>query len=808
MIFVFLIIVSLGVFYYFASKSLPNYSGDHKVQGISNPVEIVRAEHNIPHIFGTTDNDVFFALGYVHAQDRLWQMINLRRVAQGRLSEIYGMETLEIDELMRRFDLYDLASNSLPFQDRQTIEALEAYARGVNTQLNSAKSTWRGRGAPEFLLFRTAIQPWTPVDSLAILNLQTVRLASHLENEILGQRILAKLGAEKLKTILPEAYSPNLIPFGRTSPLADTLEETEVSEGDNSIELSVGDLLGSGGGSNAWIISPKKTVNGKALFASDPHLGLSVPAIWYLTRLELSNGGVIGATIPGVPAVIAGRSSHLAWGITYANIDDQDLYFERLDPTNDNRYLTPTGFKNFRNRLSHIEVKGEALPTTIQLSWTENGPVIPPKFYDLNSIIPEGHVASLAWTLFEPQNTSLSAAIGVMTAPTLDEGLRQIEKVHSPGLNFFISDGDNIAYQMVGKLPLRGLFHETEGRLPSAGWKYRNRWIGTVPFEEMPRIINPSIGYLANTNNKPIDIDQEYPYHLSYYWSDTKRYKRLDYILNSRPIHSKQSVIQAQIDIVSETARTLVPLFSRGMGHLIGANPADTQSGIKIKALGLLNDWVGDMDQDKVQPLIYSQWLVSIFRLITQDELGTISDEYSYPDADFLERVFKDIDGASVWCDFIQTERVEDCDMIASLALDDTLRALVTSFGEDISLWKWGEVHQINHNHTPLGSVPLLSWLNIKYPGSGSDDTLNRTSPTGELPNIFSSEHGPGYRGVYDFSNLDSSEFIISTGQSGHPLSQYYDDLSILFAQNKYLRMSLDPEVARSNSIGTINLQP
>ena len=806
MIFVFLIIFFLGLFYYFASKSLPNYSGNLRVQGISDPVEIVRAEHNIPHIFGSSDSDIFFALGFVHAQDRLWQMINLRRVAQGRLSETYGKETLEIDELMRRFDLYDLASNSLPYQDQPTIEALEAYARGVNTQLMSANSIWRGRGAPEFLLFNTAIQPWTPVDSLAILNLQAVRLASHLENEVLGQRILTKLGAEKLKTILPETYGPNIIPYGTTKPLENSLAETDLAQGSNPAGLSVGDLLGSGGGSNAWIIAPPKTVNGKAIFASDPHLGLSVPSIWYLARLELSNGGVIGATIPGIPAIIAGRSNNLAWGITYANIDDQDLYFERLDPTNDDRYLTPTGFKNFRNRLTHIDVKGEDLPTTIKLSWTDNGPVIPSKYYNLQSISHDGHVFALAWTLFEPQNTSLSAAIGVMKAPTLDEGLNQISKVHSPGLNFYLSDGDNIAYQMVGKAPLRGLFHETEGRLPSAGWRYRNRWLGTVPTEEMPRIVNPSSGYLANTNNKP--IEQEYPYHLSFYWGDTKRYQRLNHILNARPIHTKESTIQAQVDIVSETARTLVPMFSRGMGHLIGANPADAPSEIKIKALGLLNDWIGDMDMDKAQPLIYSQWLVSIFRLITQDELGTIYEEYSYPDADFLERVFKDIDGASVWCDFIQTEKIEDCDMIASLALDDTLRALVTSYGEDISLWKWGAVHQINYNHTPLGSAPLLSWLNIQYPGSGGEDTLNRTSPSGELPNIFSSEHGPGFRGVYDFADLDSSDFIISTGQSGHPLSQYYDDLSLLFAQNKYLRMSLDPELARANSIGIINLLP
>jgi len=806
MIFGFLIILTLGVLYYFSSKSLPDYTGNFKVLGITNPVEIVRTEHNIPHIFGTSDSDVFFALGYVHAQDRLWQMTNLRRVAQGRLSEIYGNETIEIDELMRRFDLYDLASNSLPFQDQQTIEALEAYARGVNTHLNSVNSIWRGKGAPEFLLFRSPIHPWTPIDSLAILNLQAVRLASHLENEILGQRILSKLGPEKLKTILPDAYSPNLIPFGNSSTLEIDGGENEVQSEEDVDGLNIGEVLGFGGGSNAWVVSPEKTVNGKAILASDPHLGLSVPSIWYLARLELSNGGVIGASIPGVPAIIAGRSSHLAWGITFANIDDQDLYFEKLDPTNDNRYLTPTGFRNFRNRLSDIEVKGQALPTTIQLSWSENGPVIPKKFYNLKSIVPDGHVASLAWTLFEPQNTSLSAAIGLMKAATIDDGLQHMGKAHTPGLNFFISDGDNIAYQLVGKSPLRSSFHETEGRLPSAGWKYRNRWYGSIPYEDMPRIINPSTGYLANTNNKP--VDQEYPHHLSFSWNDTKRYKRLNNILTTRPIHSKQSTIQTQIDIVSETARTLVPLFSRGMGHLIGANPADEQSALKIDALGLLNDWVGDMDQDKAQPLIYSQWLVSIFRLITQDELGTIYEDYSYPDADFLERVFRDIDGASSWCDFIQTERVEDCDTIASLALDDTLRALVTSYGEDISLWKWGAAHQINHDHTPLGSAPLMSWLNIRYPGSGSIDTLNRSSPSGEFPDIFSSDHGAGYRGVYDFSNLDESEFIIATGQSGHPLSQYYDDLSRHFAQNKYLRMSLNPDLARSNSIGTTTLQP
>ncbi len=798
-----LICLAAGAFYYLITRSLPDYNETFQVNGITSSVEIIRTDFNIPHIIGGTDHDTFFGLGFAHAQDRLWQMMMLRRYSQGRLSEVFGKATRRVDELMRRYDLYGLAYQSLVHQDAQTLAALEAYSRGVNAWLEIIAQHGWGHGAPERLVFPFRFEKWAPVDSLAVSNLQSVSLANHLTSEVLGQKIVNKLGPEALRDLNPELLPDFMSEFPTRSG-----NEFQTSLSINTDENGFSHSLGlSFNGSNAWVLAPEKTVAGKSILANDPHLDLTAPSIWYLARLELAKGGVIGATIPGVPVIVLGRTNNLAWGLTSSYADVQDLYFEKLDPSNSSRYLTPTGYKNFDLKVASIRVKGQDNPDTIQLIWTENGPVIPGHFFDLDQITPRDHVVSLAWTLLNSHNTAVSAGLRLMTAKTLDEGLETLSLIHSPSLNGFITDGENIAYQMTGSIPNRNPFHETQGRLPAAGWKYGNRWLGYVSHEDLPRQINPPSRFLVNTNNQPVQAN--FPNHISFRWGDTKRIERISNILNDRTIHSKESTVQTQTDLISETARTLIPLFAHELWYTATNGTTDTAVMLKRSALELLKNWVGDMDANKPQPLIYSQWVKTTFQYVVQDELGSIYNDYARPNAEFLERVFTDHLGASSWCDIMQTQEQEDCNHIASLALEDTLIELASLYGEDIHLWRWGDAHEIRHAHQALGTQPIFSWLvNITNPGAGGNDTLFRTQTLGSGDNPLASTHGPTYRGIYDFADLDGSLFIIPTGQSGHPFSKNYDDLNSVFMQNKYIPMYMNLDLVRANSIGTNILKP
>jgi len=796
----------VGLLYYLVSRSLPDYAASYDVSGISSSVEIIRTDFNIPHIIGATNSDTYFGLGFVHAQDRLWQMMILKRYSQGRLSEVFGEATIKIDELMLRYDIYGTASQSLSYQNLETIEALEAYANGVNAWLDIIAENGLGYGAPERLIFPVTLERWTPVDSLAIANLQSVSIAGHLSKEVLGQKILNKLGPEALKDLnpelLPEYWESLQSGFASSLKLPRELDSYRVDNADLSHPLNF-----NSSGSNAWVIAPDKTVSGKTLLANDPHLDLSTPSIWYLARLELSTGGVIGATIPGMPVVIMGRSNHLAWGITSSHADVQDLYYEKLDPSNSNRYLTHSGYKNFELKVATIRVKGRDNPETIQLIRTENGPVIPGEFFNLNEITPRDHSISLAWTLFNPDNQTMSGGHNLMTATNLSEGLDALTLIGSPSVNVFITDGENIAYKLTGSIPMRTPFHQTQGRIPSEGWKYRNQWIGMMDKETLPKVINPASNYIANTNNMP--TEKEFPYHFSFAWGDTKRIERLTYILEDRSIHSKESSVQAQTDIISESARRLIPHFANKLWHTVSSNSNDPVEVRKSQALELLKDWIGDMDGDKPQPLIFAQWANTIFRLLVQDELGSIYHEYTRPNIEFLERVFTDFNGASRWCDIVQTIEIEDCDTIANLALKDALNQLASQYGDDINTWRWGQAHEVRHEHQALGSQAFFSWLvNLSNFGSGGDNSLLRTSNDGTGENPFISTHGPSYRGIYDFSDPDGSLFIIPTGQSGHPLSKHYDDMNSIFFQNKYIPMHMNLELVKANSIGTNILKP
>ena len=791
--------------YHFAAGSLPDYDADRQVPGISAPVEIVRDTANVPHVFGETDADVFFGLGYAHAQDRLWQMTILRRTAQGRLSEVFGPRTVKVDELMRRLDLYPLAARSVAAQDEATRAALEAYAAGVNAWIETVNAEALGRGAPEFFLFPSEIAYWQPADSLAILKLMGVQLAAHLEAEVLAARV-SMLSPDWADDLLPEVPGPGLAELPPYAELAPGLRPDRAALRFAADSLSPFRRLDLAGASNAWAAAPARSAAGGTLLANDPHLGFAAPSTWYLARLELAAGGVIGGTIPGLPLVLVGRNANLGWGLTYAYLDDQDILLEELNPADPERYRTPEGWTEFETRRSIIEVKG-AEPVTVTLRWTRNGPVLPGTHYDLGSVTPPGHVAALAWTLLDGADTSASAAMALMRAGDVEAAIAAGERFVAPAQILTLADQGRVALQLVGRMPARDPGHETQGRMPAPGWKDGNRWQGSFPYAENPRVLDPEGGIVGNTNNKV--TDRPFPRHVSFTWGDSDRVQRWRRLMQEREVHSRESFIATQLDIVSPTARTLLPLIGADLWFTGEAAPEGSVERRRQRALELLAAWDGEMNEHLPEPLIYAAWARALQQRLIRDELGPLAQDFAALRPLFLERVFRDVDGAARWCDVLQSSPVETCTEIARLALDDALVELSERFGGTIESWRWGDAHQAAHDHPVLGEVPVLKWVvNIRQSTSGGDNTLMRGRTAGSGANPFLNVHGAGYRGVYDFADPDSSVFVTATGQSGHFLSRHYDDLSELWRQGEYIPMSLDPDLARAAAAGITTLSP
>ncbi|MBY6200319.1 penicillin acylase family protein [Maritalea mobilis] len=803
-------VAAIAVVWWIAGRSIPEYDADWQVDGLTGPVEIVRNTSAIPHIFGETDEDVFYGLGFAHAQDRLWQMLMVRRTVQGRLSELFGRPTVQIDDLMRRLDLYGHARRSVEALEPQTISELQAYSDGVNAWIRLVGSEALGRGAPELFLFEPEIAPWRPADSVAVSFAMALQLATHHEEEVLRARAaLALDDPERLADLLPDAPGTGATELADYASLFDApLPRYAQSLSPPRHPLHPNYLgRGRGGASNIFAATPERSAAGGALLANDPHLELTAPSPWYLARLELSTGGVIGGTIPGMPMVVAGRSETLAWGITNAYLDDMDLHVEELNPDNPQEYRTPEGWAPFETRRSIIEIADET-PITITLRNTENGPVIPGTHFDIATVTPPGHVMSLSWTALTDENTSIQTGLRLMRAQTIEEAFAAGEDFVAPAQNLMVASADGrIGMQVIGHIPWRMTGHQTQARMPSPGWEPDNRWQGITQYFANPTFIDPEGGVLGNTNNK--SVDRDFPLHISFDWGDTQRITRLTRLMRDRQVHTRDSFIEAQLDAVSAAARNILPLVARDLWFTGETAPAGTPERRRQRALELLADWDGEMNEHLPEPLIYASWMRHLQQRLIRDEIGPLADEFWQLEPVFIERVFRDVNGAAVWCDVGPSTATETCTDIARLALDDALQELSEAYGEDLESWRWGAAHEAHHDHPVLGDTRLFSWIvNIRQPTSGGDFTLQRGATLGDGPTPYANMHAAGYRGVYDFADPESSVFIISTGQSGHPLSRHYDDLGELWRRGEYVPMTLDPDLARAGNLGITTLTP
>ncbi len=729
--------------------SLPQTDGTLRVAGLENPVAIIRDRNAIPHIFADSAHDAYFALGFVHAQDRIWQMVLLRRLASGRLAEILGTRALGSDKYYRTLGLRRIAAAILRQTTPDTRAVLDAYAAGVNAWRDGRSE--RGDALPpEFLLLGFEPEAWRPVDSLLWSRLMALRLGRNRHTELTRMRIAEALSANGLAPGLldelwPASGGPVTIdPSVRAAAaLFDGLPEGIAADS----------------GSNGWAVAGRHTKSGKPILANDPHLRFGAPILWYLARLEAPGLRLVGATAPGVPFMILGHNGSTAWGMTSADGDAEDHFIETVDAADPTRYLTPDGPRSFVTRQEVIRVK-DAADVVITVRETRHGPVIS----DLSgNLAPAGRVVALASTALRPGDRTAEALLAISRARDWTEFRAAATLFHAPHTNLFFAatDGD-IGMVSAGRLPIR---KAGDGRVPVPGAAGRHDWTGYIPMTALPTIHAPPSGIIVNANNRT--IGDGYPYLLTRDWSAGYRAERIVEVLAARDRHDLQSTAALQQDTLSTAARRLIPLMTR----------IEPRGAAQTRALTLLRRWDFTMRRGRPEPLIYAAWLRQLGGALAADKIGgprirACRGLVNSPGPDFIAAA---LTYRRHWCDDVKTPAVEDCASRLSLSLGRTLAEIEAALGPDMATWRWGALHRARFAHPILTTLPVLSWLaDLDIETDGGRHTVNRGgySPTAS----FTHRDGAGYRAIYDLGDLDNSRFVIATGQSGNFLSPHYRD--------------------------------
>jgi len=750
LIFVVFLALAAGA-YLHLRRSLPQVDGEIVLAGPEAPVEILRDPHGIPHIFARSIADASFALGFVHAQDRLWQMETSRRLASGRVAEIAGPAALPIDRLMRTLGLRRVAAANLARYDAETRRWLDAYAAGVNAFL-----TGKPVLPPEFLLAGVEPEPWSALDSVVWTKVMALDLGGNWRGEMLRMHLASSLPLERVGEFLP--------PYPGDKPLA-IRDFRGLYEG-ISMPPSPGWPPGA---SNAWAVSGERSASGKPLLANDPHLRLTAPPVWYFAHLSAPGLDVIGATLPGVPGVIIGRNRRLAWGFTNTGTDVQDLYVERVLP--DGRYLTPDGPREFTVVRERIAVKGQA-DEEIEVRISRHGPVISRESAE--------HVLALAWTALQEDDRSGHAILRVARAHDWPSFLAAARDYQAPMQTIAYADVDgNIGFASIGRVPVRKPANDLRGLAPAPGWDARYDWAGWIPFDELPRVFNPRDGMVVNANHKT--LPPGYRHFITSEWQSPYRANRIGALLAATPKHSKESFARMQMDAVSPAVRELLPRLL--------ATPAKSERA--RDALKRLAAWDATMAADRPEPLIVIAWWRELSRGLYGDELGAAFNATWGMRAPFVASALTARGGAARWCDDTRTERVETCDDILAEALERALDDLARRYGANPDRWRWGEAHFAWSQHRPFSRVRWLApFFEIRVPVPGDAYTVNvGQTDFNDAFEPYASRHAASLRAVYDLADLEGSLFIHSAGQSGNPLSRHYRDLSALWARGEYVPM-------------------
>jgi penicillin amidase len=768
----------------------PQLSGRVSAVGLAGEVEVLRDDHGVPHIYARSDHDAYFALGYVHAQDRVFQVELQQRMASGTLSELIGEEALVSDRLFRALGLREVARASLPLLDAATRDALTGYVAGYNAALQA------GAGAPELVLLRSTPTPLDAIGALVAFKLIAWQLSGNMLRELENYRLSQKFSFEQMSQLAPAAPgdvehawpSHDVASGGFAAPWLDDVARRMLGAAP-----SPGD---SASGSNAWVVTAEHSRTGKPLLANDPHLGLSAPAVWYLAHLHAPGLNVIGATLPGTPGVWLGRNDHVAWGITNTGSDTQDLFVERLEPDDANRVQAPGGSEAMALRAERIRVRGAETQTFIART-TRHGPVVSdadPEVQQQLEADKAGHVLALAWTGLSAEDRSAQFAIKAARAGSASQLLAAAEDLRSPQQNLlYADDAGAVGLKAIGRLPKRGASNLVLGRLPVPGWDAAYDWQGEVPFAELPAQ-SPTSGRVLNANDRISSPD--YPHWITSEWELPHRAERIAELLDEQPLHDVADFVRMQQDVRNPVARRLLPVLLDQLGN--ARTPEHAALIARLRA------WDGTMSRGAPEALVFQAWVERLA-------------ERLYPPAYFEIRPVADprvllalVRGEGDSAQLCGPERQADCARQVRETFAETLETLRGRYGSEVDGWRWGSHNIAWFGHALFGGIPALGALfDLQLEREGSAETINLS---GTAYDADSGEYvtaiGPSLRAIYDLAQPERSLFVVAPGQSGNPLSSHYRDLAQRWQRGEYVPMITARAALQRKPHDTLILSP
>lgn len=766
-----------AAWHWLARRPLPKQRGRIELEGLAAPVSVRRDRWGVPHIEASGRHDLYFAQGFCHAQDRLWQMDFYRRVVEGRVAEMAGAEGLPLDRLMRTLGIRRIARAEEAALEPELRGLLESFCAGVNAAAASAP-------APPFemQLLRLKWEPWRPVDILSLGKLLAFGLSTNWERELLRADMLRELGPE-LSARLDPAYPADNPIVNQEAWSGDGLAIVEQID---AVRRSMG-LATEASGSNNWAVSGARSATGSPLIAGDPHLPPSMPGIWYEASLRLGERFVRGASMPGMPGIYMGQNNDVCWTFTNVMADVQDLFVERIEGE---RYLFEDEWRPLETVREEIAVKGRAEPEVLEVRLTHHGPIV-------NAALgaDEAEPLALSWqTLSEP--TAFAGMFELLDIGSGRELVAKLEGHTSPASNLVWADRHgSIGYKLIGRLPRRpGGCPD----LPKPGWTGEFEWDGTVPYEELPEVTDPESGFLVTANNRI--VGDEYPHHITSEWLDGFRAKRIEELIGATEKHDIESFEAMQSDNLSlpglEAARRLARLSPPGQRERA--------------AIERLRSWDGCLGPETIAGTIYQAFLLRLAREVARAAIG---------DRDLCERWLDRADNGftphvtspwrwhshlmSLWEEADEELIGRPWDELVLEALAGALDDLEERFGPDQENWRWGRVHEMEFPH-PLGEAnPLLHrLLNRSLRAGGAQETVSQIAYDPNDP--YKAVWAPSWRMVADPTDPDRSRWQMFTGQSGHPASPHYDDLQpdwldgrtqLMCGEGPWLELELAPPV-------------
>jgi len=746
-----------------AHSALPPLDGTEAVAGLASPVTVSRDAHGVPTIEASALPDLFFAQGYVTAQDRLWQMDTMRRFAGGELSEILGEGFLDNDREQRILGLKQAAHKALDTILPQDRAYMDAYARGVNAYIDS-----HGDRLPiEYRILKYAPRHWSAEDSTLIAS-QMVKDLNHgtYEEALAREKILAKLGPELTSDLYvnsswhdrpPTASRPTL----ENSNDKDKDEDDDSDEGPDSSIAQLPHAVPQSSatdpdsryvvGSNNWVVSGAHTISGKPLLSNDMHLGHQMPNLWYEAHLRCLNFDVAGVTLPGMPFVVVGHNQRIAWGFTNVGPTVEDVYVENFNAAG--QYQTHEGWKDPERRHEVIHVKGKP-DVAFDVTLTRHGPVI-------SELVPgETRKLALRWTLYDGVHNPF---FELNSAQNWEDFRRAFSQFDAPGQNVVYADVDgNVGYQATGKVPIRAT---GDGSLPEAGSDNAHEWTGYIPFEKLPSIYNPPSGIAATANGR-ITPDG-YPYSISTGWEAPWRPARIYRVLESGKKFSAADMLSLQTDIYSEPDRFFAEHFVYSVDH--ASKPTERAK----EAVEIMRNWDGRMTAESAAPVLAYRGRQELVRLLLEPKLGAAPQTPAKHDASLNWKTYSWA-MQSVWLENVLLHQPKRWLPDSYASYDDLLAAAVNAAASDpeapkaLNNWKWGAFRPVEIQHPILGEIPILKL----WTGPG----VQQQSGSGYTVKAVSRSHGPSERMTVDLSDLDKSTLNLVTGQSGNFLSPYYMD--------------------------------